>query len=312
MFPSAPYKGKGWIISYEKTKSCKKGRTHYNGKILENKEVTIHAHNFSSALNALELINCADMLRSGEPLMWEIETVIPKNKEELKTIYPFEPPHSATVHHSYIPLACMIASKASHRRSYKYALTKFGFATRLHSIFQVDIDPSHATDHLGISPYISNHVRFAYAIIAAYSVIEEIGLEIRASANNPSIINGKWNPKVKDDLERRLKKAGIKQQETWPWDLRGKPTLVEKSKQLPSRGKCEWAKGPYIRDCELEIVDAINTASYLRSKISSHKMNPLVSSLNSYDIENVRMLARRLLLGALGFWPAKKYLWLQQ
>ena len=315
MFSPAPYKGKGWIIDFKKTKSCKKGRTQYKGKILENKEVTIHSHNFSSALNTLELINCAILLCSGEPSMFEIKTIIPKDKKELGEIYSkdaFGPPPSPKVYTSYFPLACMIAARASHRRSYKYALAKFGFASRLHSIFQVDIDPSYSTDHLGISPYIENHVRFANAIIAAYSVIEEIGLEVRASASNPSMIKGKWNPKVKDDLERRLKKAGIKQQETWPWDLRGKPTRVEKSKQLPSKGKCKWAKGPYIRDCELEIMDAINTASYLRSKISSHKMNPLVSSLTSYDIENVRGLARRLLLGVLGFWPLKKYRWLQQ
>jgi hypothetical protein len=36
-------------------------------------------------------------------------------------------------------------------------------------------------------------------------------------------------------------------------------------------------------------------------------MNPLVTSLTSYDVENVRMLARRLLLGALGFWPPPWY-----
>jgi hypothetical protein len=307
LFPPAPYKGKGWIIDYEKTKNCKKGVTHYEGKLINDKEVTIYAHNFNSALNALELINCAILLESGEPPMFEIETVIPKDKKELDEIYAFGPPSPQTASASSFPLACMIAAKASHRRLYKYALAKFGFASRLHSILQVDIDPSYATDHLGISPYILNHVRFAYAIIVAYSVIEEIGLEIRASASNPSTINGKWNPNVKNDLQRRLKTVGIKQKETWSWDLRGKPTRVEKSKQIPSKGKCKWARGPYIRDCELEIIDAINTASYLRSKISSHKMNPIVSSLTSYDVENVRMLARRLLLGVLGFWPLKKY-----
>ena len=62
-----------------------------------------------------------------------------------------------------------------------------------------------------------------------------------------------------------------------------------------------------MRDCELEMIDAIRIASFLRSKISSHKMNPLVTSLTSYDVENVRMLARRLLLGALGFWPPPWY-----
>ena len=66
-------------------------------------------------------------------------------------------------------------------------------------------------------------------------------------------------------------------------------------------------EGLSLDDIELEMIDAIRIASFLRSKISSHKMNPLVTSLTSYDVENVRMLARRLLLGALGFWPPPWY-----
>jgi hypothetical protein len=271
---------------------------------MKQREVVIQAHNYNSAQNAFTMINCAHALSHTE-LLSEIQSVIPKNKKEYENIFPDELSrhHTDTIETSHFPLACIIAAKASNKRSYKYALAKFRFASELHSVFRVDKDPSSATEHLGVSPFISNHVRYAYSIIASYSTIEEVGLEIRASATNPSLIDGKWNPKVKNDIEKRLKKAGIDPKETFPWDLRGKPTRIEKSKQLPSKGRCSWAKGPYVRDCELEIIDAINVASYLRSKISSHKINSLVTSLNSYDIENVRMLARRLLLGSLGFWP---------
>ena len=306
LYPSTPYKGKGWVINFEKTPAIERfGSATYKGKKMRHKEAVLKAHNYNSAQNALELINCAIMLSTGEPSMAEAESVIPKDKEELKKIFPdeFDLPHSGPMSTSHFPLACRIAAKASFKRSYKYALTKFRFASNLHSVLRVDIDPSCATEHLGISPFISNHVRYAYSIIAAYSTIEEIGLEIRASSSKPSMIGGKWNPEVKNDIEKRLIKACIDPKESFSWDLRGKPTRIEKSKKLPSKGRCGWADGPYVRDCELEMIDAINSASYLRSKISSHKMNPLVTSLTSYDVQNVRMLARRLLLGSLGFWP---------
>lgn len=45
----------------------------------------------------------------------------------------------------------------------------------------------------------------AQAIIIFYSVIEELGLEIRANRDNPSFINGRWNPVIKNELENRLK-----------------------------------------------------------------------------------------------------------
>ena len=310
LYPSAPYKGKGWIINFEKSPVISRsGLVNYGNKTKKQKEVIINACNYSSAQNALEMINSVYMLISAEPSFAEVEFVIPKDKEELIKLFPYElsRPHRCTMGTSHFPLACMIAAKASFKRSHKYALAKFRFASKLHSIFRVDIDPSHATEHLGISPFIEIHIRFAYSIVAAYSAIEEIGLEIRASVNSPSMIDGKWNPKVKNDIEERLRRVGIDSNEKFPWDLRGKPTRIEKSKQLPSRGRCDWAGGPYVRDCELEMIDAIRIASFLRSKISSHKMNPLVTSLTSYDVENVRMLARRLLLGALGFWPPPWY-----
>jgi hypothetical protein len=305
-YPPAPYKGKEWEINLEKTPKCKGiGTTYYGNKLMENKEVTVSALNFISAQNALELIKCAILLTTGEPAISEIDIIKPMNEEEYLELvqkgWPINKSHY--IHTDHFPLACMVAAKSSYWKLYKYALIKFGFASRLHSIFRIDIDPFETNEHLGVSPIFANHIRYAYSIIMAYSAIEEIGLEIRATEKNPSLINGKWNPFVVNNLQKRLIRAGIDLKETCPWVLRGKPTLIERSKQLPSKGKCPWAKGPYVRDCELEIIDAINIASFLRSKISSHKMDEKISSLTSYDVENVRMLARRLLLGRFGFWP---------
>ncbi|MDD5712877.1 MAG: hypothetical protein PHY31_09015 [Smithellaceae bacterium] len=307
LYPPSPYKGKGWIVDFESTpKSRTSGpSSKYKGKRLWEREAVIKAHNYCGASNALEMINCAFVLCSGEPGIAYAESVVPKDKQEFENMFPDELSETqiTSTRTSHFPLACMVAAKASHKQAYKYAIAKFRFATDLHSVFRVDIDPRMATEHLGVTPFTLSHVRYAYCIITAYSAIEEIGLEIRASSNNPSMINGGWNPKVKADIEKRLEEAGINLKEPCPWRMRGKPTRLERSRQLPSRGRCSWAKGPYVRDCNLDVIDAIIAASFLRSKISSHKMNPLVASLTSYDVENVRMLARRLLLERLGFWP---------
>jgi hypothetical protein len=309
LYPKVEYKGKGWFIKFEKTKASAQSNTTYNGKRIQSREVVIYARSLKSAQNVLTLINCGLWLNSGEPED-ENEIVLPENEKELNSSAAYAddyPRNHFKIEKSHYPRACLIASRASFRNRYKYALAKFRFASRLHSIYLVDIDPRSATEHLGVSPNIYDHVRFAYSIIASYSVIEEMGLEIRATERKPSMISGQWNPIVKEDLEKRLKQAGVNLKDHFPWDLRGKPTRVEKAKRLPSQGKCSWAKGPYVRDCELEIIDAINIASFLRSKVSSHKMNKLCSSLTSYDVENVKHLARRLLLSQLGLWGKFKW-----
>jgi hypothetical protein len=44
------------------------------------------------------------------------------------------------------------------------------------------------------------HVDAAFAIVAAFSVIEELGLEVRSSRENPRFVGAakdEWNPQVK-------------------------------------------------------------------------------------------------------------------
>ena len=57
----------------------------------------------------------------------------------------------------------------------------------------------------------------------------------------------------------------------------------------------------HIRDGEVEIIDAIAYASWLRSKISAHGVNELTPKLSPYDVINVQNIVRRLLLERLGF-----------
>jgi hypothetical protein len=139
--------------------------------------------------------------------------------------------------------------------------------------------------------------------------LEELGLEIRASKDNPSKIHGKWNPEVKNDLEERLKDLRVDLSEKLVWIRRGSPKKIELARTPELKSKMSWSSGS-VRDAEIDIIDAISYASWLRSKVSSHKINKLTSSLTPYDVENIQHLARRLLLESLGFWryPDKKKL----
>lgn len=145
------------------------------------------------------------------------------------------------------------------------------------------------------------HVFNANAITSAYSVLEELSFDVRASSGVPSRIDGRWNPLVKDDLKERLTNAGINITEPILWHLRETPTRIERMRRPPTLGKCEWA-GYRVRDQYLDVIEAIAYASWLRSKISAHRASLLTRSLTVYDVANVQHLSRRLLLEALGFW----------
>ena len=95
-----------------------------------------------------------------------------------------------------------LASKAARRRTHQYALAILHRSMALHSNNPMQLDPASAR-HVGLSSNPADHVRFGYAIITAYAVLEQLGLEVRASQGNPSFINGAWNP----TLEARWKHA---------------------------------------------------------------------------------------------------------
>jgi hypothetical protein len=167
-----------------------------------------------------------------------------------------------------------------------------------------DLDPSRSRT-IPKSDYPDHHIKFATSITLAYSAIEELGLEVRASQKNPSSINGQWNPPVLEDLECRLRNAHINLDELFYWNVRGAKTRLERDKprqtRIPAK-KAPWSRWD-VRDRETHLTDAIAHASWLRSRISSHKLQyECVRVLSVYDVANVQDLARRLILETLGYW----------
>jgi hypothetical protein len=142
---------------------------------------------------------------------------------------------------------------------------------------------------------------FSQSIFAAYGVVEELRLTPQASSTKPSLLpDGTWNPEVRTHLEGRLAKIGIRPQDTLYWNVRGRPRRLEKKAQrrITSAKPVPWTRGN-VRDAGILYIDAINTASYLRSNVTAHVGE--VSGLTAIDVANVQQLARLLLLHAVGF-----------
>jgi hypothetical protein len=199
-----------------------------------------------------------------------------------------------------LPLACEIGAKASRRLALTYAVTRYAFSMSICSVHGVDLEPWTAP-HLALSRLPREHVEFCHAIVAAYSVVEDLGLSLRASPQNPSRIGNKWNPVVRSNLEGRLDRAGVDLSETLLWTVRGTKRKLEKQRPLPDGFKTPWAAS-VVRDTEIPVVDAIAYAEWLRSAVASHATKELTAVLSLYDVINVQHLARRLLLESLGFW----------
>jgi hypothetical protein len=198
--------------------------------------------------------------------------------------------------------ACMLANRASRKRALSYALHKLHLSYRSVSPHIRDLDPSSYPRRFGVYKDPIFHVYLANAITLAYSAIEEMELQIRASKENPTRMpDGTWNPKVKSDLELRLQKAGINLKEPHIWTLRGPKTRIEKLRRPIGTSKPRWSRGQ-VRDISMPVIDALAMASWLRSHTSTHRFTDTAQSLTAYDAHNVQSLARRLLMGTLGFW----------
>lgn len=302
-YPVPPYKGKGWIISFEDKPEYEytfsHTKTYINNKLYPPKAVMIHAVSPERAQDVIDLIYASLCLVLGELPGFDKTFLVPiaSDPDERRDEEDGHPRYIETgyIEIDRLPLACMVAAKASHRRYHQYALFKYLLSHESFSTRIMDLDPSHWRPTKFVFVSAEHHVRCANSIVLAYSVLEELSLELRVSPENPSKVNGKWNPIVKNELEARLKKAGIDLSETLLWTLRDTPTRIEGVRSPPNQSKAPWAKWK-IRDSEVAVIDAIAYASWLRSKISAHRLRELAGSLNYYDVSNVQHLARRLLL----------------
>lgn len=292
--PEPPFKGAGWAAGFAVQR--RRPPSVYGGK-----EIVLSADTWRSAQRALDLISGCHQLLCGEPPVFPVH-LIAHNGSEPTWMKPEERADQAkqTWSTCAFPLACSVAAKASRRRRWVYAVTKYKFSLSLFSVHHVDQEPWKAP-HLAVSSFPSDHVMFSHAIISSFSVVEDLKLTLQASSKNPSRINGKWNPTVKEGLEKRLSDSGVNLAESILWLSRGPRRRIENRREVPDGTTAPWSAW-IVRDSEIPVIDAIAYAEWLRSGVASHAVNDLTPVLSPYDVINVQHVARRLLLETLGFW----------
>lgn len=203
-----------------------------------------------------------------------------------------------------MPLACLIASHASNG-NFQYALEKYKYSLHLDWFTSHSASPMYGK--IFYTGEISNtlHINSMYAFLCAYTIIEELGLDIRSSAKNPRFVSetNDWNNVVLDDIIKRLSDVKIRADDTISWLIRGKPSPLydEIKPQFITKAEC-YNPDNDVFDLELKIYEAIHYCSYIRNYFLAHKTNNIVKYINLYDIHNIQELARRLLLSTLGVW----------
>ena len=200
-----PFIGKGWNISYEELDYLKReGLANINGFDYPSKAVIINANSIERDQCVSELLYASNCLVNVDLPFIPPHKVrqIDENNATQETLF-------AGKSYGGVSLVCMIAAKASFRKEYQYALFKHLASHELISSESIDHDPAHWSSRKFVYFSADYHVKCAYAIVLAYSAIEELSLELRSSNKTPSFINGSWNPIVKIELERRLLKPAL-------------------------------------------------------------------------------------------------------
>lgn len=306
-FPKFPYRGNGWSIQlapahdkmnfgvWSEILAGKWSRKKYLGR-----EVVITAASEERAQRAADLIHSAMLALELERR--DLPTTV-RPGEHPPLYFPNQDRDAYRRRSTNgIPLACLLAARASKKLRLVYALSKLRISLDTSSVPNDYLDPERHSDNLPKSPFPEDHVRYAFAIVAAWSCIEELGFDIRASSTNPSKINGAWNPRVKADLEARLRSGHINLRERCLWNLRGPRTRIEMKRPPEIVSEAEWVRH-LVRDGEIEVIDAIGYVSFLRSTLAAHRLNhATVKLLSVYDVANAQFVARRLLLETMGLW----------
>jgi len=237
-------------------------------------------------------------------LSFEDGVVIPKNRKKLEDLTSDDVVASAhqILYRDNVVLASKFAAALSRKRFLSYAVFKLKLSFDLASAHMMELNPRYSRKGFAVSASPSDHVRLASAITLAYSAIEELELEPRPkNKKNIKAADGSWEPNALADLLERLRGAGIDLKGTVAWSIRGSPTRIHRSARFPTGSTLPWTKG-MVRDQAVKIEDALIAASWLRSRCSTHKYRTETQSITMFDVTNVQLLARRLLLERLDIW----------
>lgn len=265
-------------------------------------EIVLEASSRASAQRGLNLVTAAKTLFDSDFTLGQPLAAIPDDRTNLEDLHPEEYESALNTHicTTGLAVAAQLAARVTFKRAWISSLIKYWLSLRTCSIPVIEHHPRYGDRHtVEKDPF--SHAIMAQAIVAAFSAIEELELEVKASPQKPSKVSGAWNPVVLNDLQARLIKAGIDPSGTTSWLLRNTPTRIERRYRPPAGQRAAWSHFA-VRDRIVSLPDAIHYAGLLRSRVSAHRTHALTRSLTAIDVVNVQHLARRLLLEATGYW----------
>lgn len=269
-------------------------------------ELIIESESEEHAEDLLSIIHGGMLLAYPEPSLTSNFTFITEIHVVHEERYLGEPFRNYFKRLENLGFGCRFANATIDDKQEIYALEKYKISLELFCFTPHSAHPRYGQVFNHYDVQHQSHARSAFAIISAFSVIEELGLEIRSSFKNPRFIDsdkGTWNEKVLQDIQQRLEKSGISNELTFDWIFRGSPTRIENEVKPFFGFDSQWVVyGDEVRDQTLTFPEAIHNASYLRNFIAAHKFNELTQFISPYDVFNIQGLARQLILRKLGLW----------
>ena len=269
------------------------------------KEIVIHAADSATASNVVSLIYGGILLGYPDPLR------SPAPPEP----FPVDDVGDELLHYRHfvqwfrkyeaVHYGCLAAQRAWNRPELIYAIEKYKLSLSLDSFTPHSSHPRHGQVFRNERDDFAYHTSAAFAILAAFAAIEEMGLEVRSSSENPRFIPPRtpaWNPKVLANLKGRLSAVGIDGDDIFEWIQRGRTTQLQKRIEPKLGRRSQYSKRLRVRDRELTLIDAIHYVSYIRNYVVAHKFGENVKAISPYDVHNSQLLTRRLLLGCLNLW----------
>jgi hypothetical protein len=273
---------------------------------IQQMELLIEADSEEKAEDLLSIIHGGMLLAFPEPGLTLNFVHLKEYIEEQNSWYNEEPFINYLMRLENVGFGCQIATKAINDKQLIYAIEKYKVSLELASFTPKSADPRYGQVFNNYDIKHSYHTRSAFAIISAFSVIEELGLEVRSSSTNKRFLNnenGEWNPKVLNNILERLKEANINEDLTFDWIYRGEPTKIEQEIKPLFGIDSKWINyGKDVRDKTLTFPEAIHHASYLRNFIASHKFKELTQYISPYEVNNVQLLARQLIIRKIKMW----------
>ena len=323
-FPSTGFRGAGWKLMavevpyvqhgskawHRHFKTMRKKYRQYSVHSVTNgndvwiaPQIIAEAKSRLAAQGAFQLLKTTITIIDGNDLFqMDDGLVIPRNRKRLEDLSSSDLyGQGNTASRDNVVFGCRFAAALSRRKYLTYSALKLALSYKVASAHWMEFHPRYYPKSFGVSNSPFDHVRMASAITLAYSAIEELQLEPRPIGGRPVKTEAGWDEVARRDLQQRLKSAGVDSSDPLGWSRRGSPTRVHKSKRAATGAKQPWTKG-IVRDIAVAIEDALLEASWLRSKCATHKYQKATSSISMYDVANVQLLSRRLLLESVGLW----------